>query len=254
MLRRRIIKGVLGLSAIAALFAAMAVHAQSGGGAADAVGQGTRGQSGTQTGEQGQAGGQAAGTTASGTGTASSAKLSRADRNMLMSMAQANMAEIEMGRMAQNKSQNEQVKNFAQQMIDDHSKALDDVRQLAQERGLTLSNDLDRANRAKANRLAALSGDAFDQAYMAQAGVADHKKNHSHLRSTQSRARDPELKALAARTLPIVDQHLNSAQQLHKNTARGSSGTRGTTGSSPDKSQRTPPPAQQQQQQQQQGQ
>lgn len=252
MLRTRVIKGVLGLSAIAALFAAVAVHAQTGGGTPDPMGQGTRGQSGTQAGAQGQAGSQGAGATASGAGTASTAKLSRGDRNMLVSMAQANMAEIDMARMAQNKSQNEQVKNFAQQMIDDHSKALEELRQLAQARGLTLSNDLDRANRARADRLAALSGEAFDQAYMAQAGVADHKKSHSNLRSAQSRARDPELRALAARTLPVVDQHLNSAQQLHKNTARGRSGTQGATGSSPDKSQR-PPPAQKQSQQQQAG-
>ena len=80
-----------------------------------------------------------------------------------------------------------------------------------------------------------MSGDAFDRAYMAQAGVSDHKKNHSMLRSAQSKARDPDLKALAARTLPIVDQHLNSAQQLHKHTSQGRSGTQGSTGSSPDK-------------------
>ena len=154
---------------------------------------------------------------------------------MIMGMAQSNLAEVEMGRMAQNKSQSDQVKNFAQQMIDDHSKALTEVQQVAEKRGITLPTELDRAHRAKADKLGALQGDAFDRAYMAQAGVADHKKNHSMLRMAQSKARDPDVKALAARTLPIVDQHLNSAQQLHKNTAQGRSGTQGTTGSSPDK-------------------
>ena len=277
MLRTKVVKSMLGLSAVAALFVAVAVHAQSGGSAAGAqptTGQGTTGQtgantgantgatgtvvnqggahnstqSGTQKGTQsatqsatqsgGQSGAQAGmqggqgGTTASGTGTG---KLSRSDQKMIMSMAQYDLAEIEMARMAQSKSQNEQVKNFAQQMIDDHTKAMAEVQVVAQAKGITLPTELDRTHRAKADKLGALSGDAFDRAYMAQAGVADHKKNHSMLRSAQSKAKDPDVKALAARTLPIVDQHLNSAQQVHKSTAQGRSGTQGTTGSSPDK-------------------
>ena len=268
MLRTKVVKGMLGLSAVAALFAAAAVHAQADGSPKTAqpmTGQSTSGQSGTQGGTQsgsqsgaqsgmqsgtqsgtqsgaqggtqgsqaGMQGGQS-GATASGSGSGA-AQLSRSDQKMIMSMAQANLAEIEMGRLAQNKSQSDQVKNFAQQMIVDHSKALTEVQQVAQARGISLPNELDRAHRAKADKLAAMSGDAFDRAYMAQAGVSDHKKNHSMLRSAQSKARDPELKALAARTLPIVDQHLNSAQQLHKSTAQGRSGTQGSTGSSPDK-------------------
>ena len=259
MLRTKVVKGVLGLSAVAALFAAAIVQAQTGGTTGGTAGgaTGTTGAATTTTTGQstaGQSGGQAsqsgsqAGATASGTAT-SGAKLSSGDRKMIMTMVQSNLAEIEMGRMAQSKSQSDQVKNFAQQMIDDHTKALTDVQQLAQARGMTLPSDLDRTHRAKADKLAALSGEAFDRAYMAQAGVADHKKNHSQLRAAQSRARDPEVKALAARTLPIVDQLLNSAQQLHKHTARGGSGTKGTTGSSSDRKQ-----DKQQQQQNQQGQ
>jgi predicted outer membrane protein len=152
-----------------------------------------------------------------------------------MDMAMSNMAEIESARMAQTKSQSEQVKNYAQQMIDDHTKNLNEVRDVAQAKGVTLPTELDRTHKARADKLAALSGEAFDKAYMAQSGVQDHKKVHSQLRQAASRVKDPEVKALAARTLPIVDQHLNSAQQLHKNTARGGSRTQGTTESSTDK-------------------
>lgn len=242
MLRTKVVKGVLGVSAVAALFAALAVHAQSSStqtGTQGGTGQTTSGQSGAQTSEQtsgqasGQTGGQASGQTSSGTGMPSAAKLSRAERRMVVDMAMANMAEIELARTAQTKSQNEQVKNFAQQMIDDHTKALTDVQQLAQAKGVNLPSELDRTHRAKADRLAGMSGEEFDRAYMAQAGVAEHQKVHDRLRQVQSRAKDPDVKALASRTLPIVDQHLNSAQQLHKNTARGSSGTEGATESSP---------------------
>ncbi len=227
MLKSRVIKGVLGATALGALFVAMSVQAQSAPGTeqpATGAQQGTAGQVGNQTAPG------ATGTPARAG--ASSAPLARADQKIVTDFAQANMSEIEAARMAQSKSQNEQVKNYAQQMIDDHSKALEDVRQLAEAKGVPLPTELDRTHRAKANKLAALSGDAFDRAYMAQAGVADHKKVHSMLRQNQTRARDPDLKALLARTLPVVDQHLHSANQLNKDTARGSSKTQGDTQSS----------------------
>ncbi|NHZ96762.1 DUF4142 domain-containing protein [Massilia sp. CCM 8734] len=138
----------------------------------------------------------------------------------------ANMAEIEAARTAQGKSQDDQVKKYAQQMIDDHTKALGEVQQLAQTKGVTLPSTLDRAHKAKVDKLAALSGDAFDLAYMAQAGVAEHKKTHSMLSKAQGRAKDPDIKALVTRMTPTVEQHLNAAKELHgnKSKATGSSG------------------------------
>ncbi|HEY0062893.1 MAG TPA: DUF4142 domain-containing protein [Telluria sp.] len=238
MLKTKLVKGVLGVSAVAALFAAVAVHAQSTG-TQSGAGQSTSGQSSGQSTSSQPAGQSTAGQTSSGSGSgssSSSANLSRADKKVLMEMGMSNMAEIELARTAQSKSQNEQVKNFAQQMIDDHTRALNDVKQLAQAKGVTLPTELDRTHKAKADRMAGLSGEAFDRSYMEQAGVAEHKKTHTKLSQAQSRAKDPEVKALAARILPVVDQHLNSAQQLHKSTAVGGSGSQGATGSSSGKS------------------
>lgn len=249
MLRTKVAKGVLGLSAVAALLAAVAVHAQTTGGTATTqAGM----PSGSQPGMQGGQGGTQAGATASGQGTASAAKLNRADRKIIMTMAENNLAEIKMSRLAQEKSQNEQVKNFAQQMIDDHTKALNEVQQVAEAKNVSLPTEPNRIQRMRADKLAALSGDAFDQAYMAQAGVSAHKKSHAHLVGAHVRARDPDVRALAARTLPVVDQHLNAAQQLYKQTARGASGTQGTTGASPDRSMQNEQNQQNQQQPQQQ--
>jgi putative membrane protein len=208
MLKTTLVKGVLGVSAVAALFAALAVQAQTGAATGQGAGQGTA---------------------------VAPAPLSRSDQKMIKDLALANLAEIEAARLAHGKSQNEQVRTFAQQMIDDHTKTLAEVQQLAQAKGVPLPTELDRVQKRKAARMAALSGDAFDRAYLSQAGVADHKKTHGLLQQAQARAKDPELKALVARTMPIVDQHLNSAEQLHKNTAVGSGATQGTTGVSPDK-------------------
>lgn len=149
------------------------------------------------------------GATASGSGT-----LSKGDQKILMDMARANIAEIEAGKLAQSKSQNDQVKSYAQQMIDDHSKALTELQQLAQAKGVTLPTEPDAKHKAMAAKLEKMNGEAFDKAYMAQAGLQDHKRMHSKLMSDQKRAKDPDVKAAATKMAPVVEQHLKSAQQM----------------------------------------
>ncbi|MDQ1920089.1 DUF4142 domain-containing protein [Massilia pseudoviolaceinigra] len=242
MLNKKPVKRMLGAGLAAVLCAALAVQAQTGGTqqsgsqggtGQSGTGQGGTGQSGTGqsgtgqsgTGQSGSGQGGTQGSTASGTG--GTATVSSADRKIVTDLAMANMSEIEAARTAQSKSQDDKIKKYAQQMIDDHTKALSEVQQLAQTKGITLPSTLDRAHKAKADKLAALSGDAFDRAYMAQAGVAEHKKTHSMLTRAQGRAKDADIKALVTRMTPTVDQHLNAAQELHgnKNNAKGSSGT-----------------------------
>jgi predicted outer membrane protein len=151
----------------------------------------------------------AAGATAAGKST-----LSQADQKILMDMAQANINEVEAGKMAQSKSKNDQVKSFAQQMIDDHGKALTEVQQLAQQKGVTLPTEPDSKHKAMAAKMEAMSGDAFDKAYMKNAGVADHKAVHSALMKDEKHAKDPDVKALATKMAPVVEQHLKSAQSM----------------------------------------
>lgn len=137
--------------------------------------------------------------------------LSKADQKIVVDMAHANMAEVEAGKLALSKTQNAEVKAFAQLMVDDHTKALNDVTQLAQNKGVTLPTELDSKHKAMADKLSKLSGDAFDKEYMAKAGVADHKAVHAALKKNEARAKDPDVKALAAKMLPTVEQHLHSA-------------------------------------------
>ncbi|MDQ1834937.1 DUF4142 domain-containing protein [Massilia scottii] len=146
--------------------------------------------------------------------TPAASALNKADQKIVADMARANMAEIEAGKLALANSQNAQVKTFAQQMIDDHTKALGDVTQLAQTKGVTLPTEPDSKHKAMAAKLSKLTGDAFDKAYMAQAGVGDHKAVHAALKKFEAKAKDPDVKALAAKMLPTVEQHLHSAISL----------------------------------------
>ncbi|MFC0253721.1 DUF4142 domain-containing protein [Massilia consociata] len=160
----------------------------------------------------------AAGATAAG----GAAQLSAADKKVINDMAMSNMAEIEISKLALSKSQNPDVKTYAQQMIDDHSKAQAEVQALAQSKGVTLPTELDAKHKAMSAKLEKLSGDAFDKAYMKQAGVADHKATHSKLVAGSKKAKDPDVKALATKMTPTVEQHLKAAQQMSGNTGKTS--------------------------------
>jgi putative membrane protein len=154
---------------------------------------------------------------------------------MLEQLAQGNMAEIEAGKIALQKSQNTEVKTFAQQMIDDHTKGLQEVQSVAQSKGVTLPAEPDAKHKAMASKLNGLSGDAFDRTYLRQAGVDDHKKTHALVQKVQSQAKDADVKALAAKLEPTVAQHLTHVTQLNASikgaTASGGSGTEGASGS-----------------------
>ncbi len=144
------------------------------------------------------------------------AKLQRADQDMLRDIAQANMAEVATGKLALEKSQDGEVKKFAQMMVDDHSTALKDVQQLAQAKAMALPSEPDTKHKAAMKAMQAMDGARFDRQYMSQAGVGDHRKTRELLQKIQAKAKDGDLKALAGKMLPVVEQHLSHAEQMAK--------------------------------------
>jgi len=252
MQKNNTLKGLLAVSAVAAMFSAVGVHAQtslssnpsqtgtSSTGQPNTSGKTTHegtidntnstgmenrnkqmhgaGASGMSDQRAGSAspsmGASGAGQSAAG-GAAAGAKLNASDEKAVKDMAMADMAEVETGKLALSKSQNSDVKAFAQQMVDDHGQALTKVQALAQARGVTLPTELDAKHKAMSAKLEKMSGDAFDKAYMANAGVKDHKDTKSKLTSDAKKIKDPDVKALADQHMPVVEQHLKSAQQMH---------------------------------------
>lgn len=202
------IKRLLAVSVAAAMFGSVGAQAQT---------------ASTQMG--------ASATAATATGTA---KLTAADRKAIMDMAMSNMAEVEMGKMAQSKSQNADVKAFGQKMVDDHGKALTEVQTLAQSKGVTLPTELDAKHKALAAKLEKANGTAFDKAYTKQGGVAAHKDTLAKLQKASKAAKDADVKAQVDKTIPVVQEHLKHAEQVAsgKMSSTGSSGTAGMTGAS----------------------
>ncbi|SFU94723.1 DUF4142 domain-containing protein [Pseudoduganella namucuonensis] len=154
--------------------------------------------------------------------------LAKADQRMLAQMAQANMAEIEAGKIALQKSQNNEVKAFAQKMIDDHGKGLQEVQAVAQSKNVTLPTEPDAKQKALAKKLNRLSGDAFDRTYTAEAGAKAHKATHAFVQKVQTDAKDADVKALAAKLEPTVAQHLGHVETLTATLQSGAPRTAAT--------------------------
>jgi len=148
------------------------------------------------------------------------AKFARSDQDLLRDVAQANRSEISSGKIALDKAHNDEVRKFAQMMVDDHGSALKEVEALASARSVKLPTDPDFRQKATTKKLQSVVGNRFDREYVSTAGVGDHRKTHALLQKAQRGAKDPQLKALAEKMLPVVDQHLSHAEQLARTTVR----------------------------------
>ena len=121
------------------------------------------------------------------------------------------MAEVEMGKLAQDKAASNQVKAFARKMAEDHSQANDELKQLAAGKGVILPTDIAAKDRREINKLSKLSGAEFDREYMTSM-VSDHQKDVSEFKSESKSALDNDVKSFAAKMLPTLQQHLDLAQ------------------------------------------
>ena len=133
------------------------------------------------------------------------------------------MAEVELGRLAQDQGASAQVKSFGKRMVDDHSRANDDLQALARNKNIALPTSISAQDRALKNRLSKMSGPAFDRAYM-NAMVSDHRKDVAEFQRESASARDEDVKAFAAKTLPTLRDHLKLAEET--TNAVGTSGVK----------------------------
>jgi putative membrane protein len=155
-------------------------------------------------------------------GTGASAKpgslagMAKYDGGFVRDAAQANMAEVALGNLAQKKAASASVKAFGRKMVTDHTKSYDELAKIAGGKGAVVLAQPNAAQERTAAKLAKLSGVAFDRAF-AKVMVADHKKAVSLFNNEASNGRDADIKAFASSTLPTLEDHLKMAQQLAAN-------------------------------------
>jgi len=154
------------------------------------------------------------------TGTSKMAK--SADMNFAMKAAQGGMAEVQMGQLAAQKATNPDVKSFGQLMVDDHTKANDDLKSVAQGENITLPTSLNAKDQAEYTKLQNLSGAAFDREYVRDM-VKDHTEDVKEFQKEANNGGDPQIKSFAQRTLPVLQSHLSKIKTIHSNMAGGGS-------------------------------
>lgn len=147
-------------------------------------------------------------------GTSGGARLSSADRNFFMQAAMSGMKEVELSRLAVTRASSDALRQFAQQMVDDHTRTNAELMQLASSKGVSLPAAPDAKLQAMLTRMGALSGAGFDRAYHKEAGVNEHQKAVKLFERTSTRAQDADVRAFAARTLPALRMHLSMAQSM----------------------------------------
>jgi putative membrane protein len=123
------------------------------------------------------------------------------------------LAEVELGKLADRKAENSSVKEFARRMVEDHTKANEQLVKLANHAGIALPGELDPEHKAMKATLDQVSGTAFDLMFM-QGQVVDHQKTATLLLWEIDQGQEAELQRFAAATLPIVLAHLEHAKAL----------------------------------------
>jgi putative membrane protein len=136
------------------------------------------------------------------------------DAKFAIAAANGGMAEVELGKLAQQKAANAKVKDFGAMMVSDHSKANDEMKALAKSKGIVLPDSIDSKEQKVKNDLTGKSGADFDKAYVSNM-IDDHKEDIKEFEDASKNCKDADLKAFAVKTLPTLKMHLDAIQKIH---------------------------------------
>lgn len=140
-------------------------------------------------------------------------KSGTSDKTFVKKAIEGSNAEIQLGQLAAQKGSASDVKQFGQKMVDDHTKLNEQMKQVASQVGVTPTDDVAPADKALQTKLNALSGDAFDKAYI-RAMVKDHRKDLVEFKHEAGSAKNPALKDAAQQGSTVIEQHLQMAEQM----------------------------------------
>ncbi|MFY9947473.1 MAG: DUF4142 domain-containing protein [Candidatus Sulfotelmatobacter sp.] len=156
----------------------------------------------------------------------SNGSVSPSDKKFVREAAQGGMAEVELGKLATEKASSPEVKKFGQRMVNDHSKANEQLKEVASTQGITLPSKLSAKDEMTKEHLSKLSGEQFDKAYMSDM-VKDHTQDVADFQQEANSASDPAVKEFAEKTLPVLKSHLREARQIAPTTSASASKMQG---------------------------
>ena len=135
------------------------------------------------------------------------------DKKFLKDATMSSMTEVEVSKIAMEKASSDEVKQFAKKVVDDHSKATDELKQVAKSQNMEVPEALDSKRQSKVEKLSKLSGADFDKAYVKEQ-VKNHEKDVRAFQMAAENGTDPAVKSVAAKLLPDLQQHLAMAKEL----------------------------------------
>lgn len=135
------------------------------------------------------------------------------DSKFVVEAASGGMMEVQAGQLAQQKAMSPRVKAFGEMMVADHTKADEALKALASTKNVMLPGSLGEDHQKHVNDLQKKTGNDFDKEYMSMM-VDDHKKDISDFEDASNKATDLDIKSFAAKTLPTLRMHLDSAQAI----------------------------------------
>ena len=136
------------------------------------------------------------------------------DKTFLKAASDGSLFEIKTSQLALQKSNSADVKQYAQQMIDDHTKLMEQMKPVAAEAGVTPPTELQsKLHKTEYKKLQGLSGDAFDQAYIKDQ-LMDHQQTEQAFKTEESSGQLSDEKSAANQGQPIIDDHMQKIQQI----------------------------------------
>lgn len=147
----------------------------------------------------------------------------KSDEQFITRAAQGGLMEVEVGKLAQEKGSSNEVKEYGKKLEQDHAKANEQLKHLAETKNVPMPTDMG-AEKAALDKLRALSGDQFDKAFLKMA-VKDHKKDISAFQKESTDAMDSDVKEFASKTLPTLQEHLKEAEGLRGSMRGRKAGT-----------------------------
>ncbi|MFD2521713.1 DUF4142 domain-containing protein [Emticicia soli] len=149
--------------------------------------------------------------------TDSMARAQKEDAESVVELAGGGMMEVELAKVALTKATSPKVKQFAQMMIDDHTKANEELKSLASSKNIVLPTTLPEDHQKTINDVSEESGKKFDRKYM-DVMLEDHKKDVDKFQKLADNGNDEDIKAFAAKILPTLIHHKEEAEKLEKLT------------------------------------
>lgn len=157
--------------------------------------------------------------------------LAKEDQKFWHDFAQANMAEVEAGKLAQQKAKSDEVKKFGEHMVQDHGKMLEEQQKLAKSKNRQMPKEPSKHQQANMKKLQDEQGEQFDRAFMSQM-VKDHEQALKLTQDAAKNAKDPELKAMAQKAAPEIEKHLQMAKQTSDKASAGGTAKSGRSNKS----------------------